>query len=138
MKSEICNPKSEIRNPKSIKDMHNFKKLNIWQKSMDLVTQIYVLTADYPSSEIYGITSQTRSSAVSIPLNISEGSAKSSNKDFSRFLEMAIGSSNELETVLIVAKNVGFINEKILEEYSEKIITLRKMISKFKDTLKED
>ncbi len=118
--------------------MHNFKKLNIWQKSMDLVTQIYVLTADYPSSEIYGITSQTRSSAVSIPLNISEGSAKSSNKDFSRFLEMAIGSSNELETVLIVAKNVGFINEKILEEYSEKIITLRKMISKFKDTLKED
>lgn len=51
---------------------------------------------------------------------------------------MAIGSSNELETVLIVAKNVGFINEKILEEYSEKIITLRKMISKFKDTLKED
>ena len=62
--------------------MHNFKKLNIWQKSMDLVTQIYVLTADYPSSEIYGITSQTRRSAVSIPLNISEGSAKSSNKDF--------------------------------------------------------
>lgn len=92
--------------------MHNFKKLNIWQKSMDLVTQIYVLTADYPSSEIYGITSQTRRSAVSIPLNISEGSAKSSNKDFSRFLEMAIGSSNELETELIVAKNVGFINEK--------------------------
>lgn len=87
---------------------------------MDLVTEIYMLTANYPSHEIYGITSQTRRASVSIPLNISEGSAKSSDKDFSRFLEMAIGSTNELETVLIIAKNVQFIDEKTLEEFSEK------------------
>lgn len=104
---------------------------------MDLVTEIYILTKNYPKTEIYGITSQTRRAAVSIPLNISEGAAKTSNKDFARFLEVAIGSINELETVLIIAKNVQIIDENILNEFSEKIITLRKMISKFNNKLKD-
>ncbi|VBB45818.1 23Sr RNA [uncultured Paludibacter sp.] len=117
--------------------MHNFKKLTIWKKSMDLVTEIYVLTNKYPKHEIYGLTSQTRRAAVSVPLNISEGSAKSSNKDFARFLEMAIGSINELETVLIVAYNIQYIDFEHLNEFQEKITILRKMISKFKDSLEE-
>ena len=86
--------------------MHNFKKLEIWKRSVGLVTEVYVLTQKYPKEEIFGLTAQTRRAATSIPLNISEGSAKSSNKDFSRFLEMAVGSSFELETALIVACNL--------------------------------
>lgn len=118
--------------------MHNFKRLTIWQRSMDLVTQIYLLTMKYPREEIYGLTSQTRRAATSIPLNISEGAAKSSNKDFARFLEMAIGSSNELETALIVAKNIQFITEDMLKPFENEIIELRKMITKFIEKLKKD
>ena len=102
---------------------------------MDLVTQIYVLTADYPSSEIYGITSQTRRSAVSIPLNISEGSAKSSNKDFSRFLEMSLGSLYELETELIVSFNLEYTDSEKCELLQSRIIELQKMITSFMNQL---
>lgn len=87
--------------------MHNFKKLKIWIKSMDLVTEIYRLTKTYPKSEVYNLCSQTERSAVSIPLNISEGSAKSSDKDFSRFLGYSLSSAMEVETALIIAYNLG-------------------------------
>ena len=115
--------------------MHNFKKLKIWIKAMDLVTDIYRLTSKYPKSETYNLSSQTQRSAVSIPLNISEGSAKSSNKDFSRFLEYSIGSTMELETSLIIAFNLGYIDQKELDENSSRIIELQKMIYKFKNSL---
>ncbi len=117
--------------------MHNFKNLKIWQKSIDLVTEIYLLSGVYPNSEIYGLTSQTRRAAVSVPLNISEGSAKSSNKDFSRFLEMSLGSINELETTLIIAQNLKYINNEKLIDFQNKITELRKMIFKFKDSLSD-
>jgi four helix bundle protein len=115
--------------------MHNFKNLKIWQRGIDLISEIYLLSNSYPKNEIFGLTSQTRRAAVSISLNISEGSAKSSNRDFARFLEMSIGSSNELETLLIIARNLAFIDDKTLFEYQQKITDLRKMIFKFKETL---
>lgn len=118
--------------------MHNFKRLNIWLKSMDLVTKIYRLTANYPKSEIYGLTSQTRRAATSIPLNISEGAAKSSNKDFALFLEMAIGSTNELETALIIAKNIQFITDDMIKPFESEITEIRKMISKFMTNLRTE
>ena len=115
--------------------MHNFKKLEIWKRSVDLVTEIYLLTQVYPKEEIFGLTAQTRRAATSIPLNISEGSAKSSNKDFARFLEMAVGSSFELETALIVACNLEYINSNVLEEKQAKVNELQRMINAFKDSL---
>lgn len=89
----------------------------------------------YPKEEIFGITAQIRRSATSIPLNISEGAAKSSNKDFARFLEMALGSCNEVETALIVSFNLGFIDAALFDEKTMKINELQKMIVKFKNTL---
>lgn len=118
--------------------MHNFKRLAIWQRSMDLVTRIYLLTMQYPKSEIYGLISQTRRAATSVPLNISEGAAKSSDKDFARFLEMAIGSANELETALIVAKNIQFITEDTFIPFENEIIEIRKMITKFIKNLRTE
>lgn len=76
--------------------MHFFRKLDVWKKSMSLVTDIYQLTNSFPSQERFGLMSQMQRAAVSIPSNIAEGSAKSSNKDFARFLEISIGSSLEL------------------------------------------
>lgn len=118
--------------------MHNFRKLNIWIKSIDLVTDIYKLTNTFPSHERFGIISQMQRAALSCPTNISEGSAKSSNKDFSRFLEMSIGTLYELETELIVSKNLGYTKNEFFEEYHEKIIELQKMIVAFKNQLEKE
>lgn len=78
--------------------MHNFRKLDIWTKSMNLVTETYQLTNTFPTQERFGLMSQMQCAAVSIPTNIAEGSAKTSNRDFARLLEMSIGSLLELET----------------------------------------
>lgn len=115
--------------------MHNFKKLDIWTKSMDLASEIYLLTNSFPSIERFGLISQMQRSAVSIPSNIAEGSAKSSNKDFSRFLEMSIGSSFELETQLIMASKLNYVDSEISISTQNKINELQKMIIGFKNKL---
>jgi four helix bundle protein len=115
--------------------MHNFKKLDIWVKSMNLVTEIYRITNSFPNHERFGLTSQMQRSAVSIPSNIAEGSAKSSNKDFSRFLEMSIGSSFELETQIILATNLGYLDSENSITIQNKISEIQKMIIGFKNKL---
>lgn len=115
---------------------HNFKKLEIWKRSVDFVSEIYQQTQTYPKEEIFGLTAQLRRAAISIPLNISEGAAKTSDKDFLRFLEMALGSCNEVETALIVSNNLQFIDSIIFDEMHVKINELQRMIVKFGENLK--
>ena len=115
--------------------MHNFRKLDIWTKSMSLVTEIYQITNKFPSNERFGLISQMQRASVSIPTNIAEGSAKTSNKDFARFLEMSIGSSLELETELTIALNLKYIDTMVFESIQNKIIELQKMITGFKNKL---
>jgi four helix bundle protein len=115
--------------------MHNFKKLDIWIKSMNIVTEIYKITNTFPSCERFGLVSQMQRSAVSIPTNIAEGSAKTSNKDFARFLEMSIGSSFELETELIVSCNLNYIDTIVYENLLSEIAEIQKMIYGFKNKL---
>lgn len=76
--------------------MHNFKELKIWQRSMNLAEQVYKIVADFPKEERYGLTAQIRSCAVSIPSNISEGAGRATKKQFKYFLEISMGSCNEL------------------------------------------
>jgi four helix bundle protein len=102
---------------------------------MELVTDIYLLTNSFPNHERFGLTSQTQRAAVSIPTNIAEGSAKSSNKDFARFLEMSIGSSFELETELILALNLKYIDLVVFTTIQTKINEIQKMINGFKQSL---
>jgi len=115
--------------------MHNFKKLEIWIKSMGIVTEIYQITNAFPSNERFGLISQMQRSAVSIPSNIAEGSAKTSNKDFARFLEISIGSAFELETQLIVSYNLKYIDIITFENLSDKISEIQRMINGFKNKL---
>lgn len=116
--------------------MHNFKKLSIWTKSVDFVTEIYKVTNSFPTHERFGLISQLQRAAVSVPTNISEGSAKSSNKDFARFLEISLGSTFELETELLVALNLSYIDKEKYLFLNEKLTELQKMIIGFKDMLK--
>ncbi len=101
--------------------MVNFKKLVIWNESLLLTKEIYKLSADFPREEKYGLTSQIRRAAVSIPSNISEGTSRKSRKEFSHFLDIALGSSYELETQLTIAQELGIL------KISEIIIILNKL-----------
>lgn len=115
--------------------MHNFKKLAIWIKSVEFVTDIYKVTNTFPSHERFGLVSQLQRAAVSVPTNISEGSAKTSNKDFARFLEISLGSTFELETELLVSLNLSYIDVEEYNRLQEKLSELQKMIIGFKNNL---
>ena len=115
--------------------MHNFKRLNVWNKSIVLVKEIYVITNKFPKTEQYGLVSQMQRAAVSIPANIAEGSAKSSNKEFSRFLEISLGSICELETMTIIAKELNYMNEESFISIDKQIQEVQLMIKSFKSQL---
>jgi four helix bundle protein len=116
--------------------MHNFKKLAIWQLSIDLATLVYKSTKDFPKSEVYGLTSQIRRAAVSVASNIAEGSGRNTDKDFARFLDIAIGSSFELETQIEIAFLLEYIEKDIYEQLIQNCSQLQKMIYSFRKKLK--
>ncbi|HLP64641.1 four helix bundle protein [Flavobacterium sp.] len=116
--------------------MHRFKQLEIWKQSRQFCTQIYLVTYHFPSEERFGLTTQLRRSSVSIPSNIAEGSSRKSNKDFARFLEIAIGSAYEIETQLLISNDLGFITEENLNPLLSKIDIMTKMMYNFQVTLK--
>ncbi|MBU3660082.1 MAG: four helix bundle protein [Flavobacteriales bacterium] len=98
---------------------HNFREIKIWQEALVLVKEVYAFTSNLPKEEKYGITSQINRSAVSIPSNIAEGSGRTSNKEFIRFLEIAISSSYELETQLILSEQILiYLLKKLLKIYT--------------------
>jgi len=115
--------------------MHNFKELNCWIEAKDFSLLTYKLTACFPSSEIYGITSQIKRAAVSIPSNIAEGAGRTTNKDFSRFVGIAIGSSFELETQLIIASELGYIEKESFVNLIVKLNKIQKMLVNFQKYL---
>jgi four helix bundle protein len=105
--------------------MANHKDLEVWKESMILAKEIYLLSKTFPKEEIYGITSQVRRCSVSIPSNIAEGAARSSDKEFIQFLYIALGSLAELETQIILIKDFGYIkNVNIMTN----IESVRKML----------
>ena len=108
--------------------MHNFKELKVWQNSRKFVKEIYVTTAEFPAEEKYGLISQMRRSVVSIPSNIAEGSGRSTDKDFSYFLNIALGSSYELQTLIFLSFDLEFIDNKKLDELNLPLEEIQKMI----------
>ena len=117
--------------------MHNYKDLLIWQKSMNLVKEVYSLTETFPENEKCGLTQQIRRSAMSIPSNIAEGCGRGSDKQLVQFLGIALGSCYELETQIILAGNVITLldqNSKILDE----LIEVQKMIHGFIKKINSD
>ena len=107
--------------------MHNFQELKIWQKAMDIAESTYLISAEFPKEEKFGLTSQIRRSAISIPSNIAEGAARHSDKEFLRFLYISLGSIAELETQIIISNNLKLIASSgtVLIELNEiKMMTL--------------
>jgi len=116
--------------------MRPHKKLEVWKKAIEFVTKIYKVTESFPDNEKFGLISQIRRSAVSIPSNISEGAGRTGKKEFMQFLSIAQGSTSELETQLIISSNLGYLkNEDMclldeLDEISRMIIGLIKSLKK--------
>ena len=116
--------------------MHQFKNLEIWKRSRYFCSKIYAVTSNFPDNEKFGITNQLRRASVSIPSNIAEGSSRASNKDFLRFLEIAIGSAYEIETQLLISNDLEFLEFDTLKILLYELEEIIKMISKFRSTLK--
>lgn len=116
--------------------MHNFRELKVWQKSFALVKDIYLVTRQFPKEEMYGLTNQMRRCSVSIPSNIAEGCGRGTDKQLAQFLDIAHGSSCELETQIMLGKELGVINESNLNELVFKIHEIQKMVIGFKNSLK--
>lgn len=114
--------------------MATHKDLQIWQKAIDLVEQVYHLTASFPPTEIYGLCAQMRRAAVSVPSNIAEGAARKGEKEFIQFLYVALGSLSELETQCLIACRIGYVKEHPAIEMIE---VLRRMMLNFIRYLKE-
>lgn len=108
--------------------MNRFKNLDIWKRAVELASQIYDVTVEFPDEEKYGLVSQLRRCAVSIGSNIAEGAGRGSVKQFKHFLSIAYGSSYELETQLIIAENLDFIDKSENEALLNEVNTLQKMI----------
>src|SRR5271165_1759329 len=107
--------------------MHNLKELKIWNKAIDLTVDVYKATASFPADKRFGLTSQSRRSAVSIPSNIAEGAGRNSNKEFSNFLGIANGSSYELQTQLVISNKLSLLNDDLLDNLLQQIDELQKM-----------
>ena len=116
--------------------MHRYKDLDIWKQSRKFCVPIYKITSQFPTEEKFGLDGQLRRDSVSVPSNIAEGSAKSSDKHFLVFLETSLGSCFEMETQLLVSYDLGFINEEILSELLQQLESNIQMISKFMSYLK--
>lgn len=108
--------------------MKTHKDLDVWKKSVSLVTSIYEVTKAFPKDEIYGITNQIRRSAVSIPSNIAEGSARKGDKEFIQFLYISLGSLSELETQLIIANNLKYVTLNDYQLMTGRLEEIRKML----------
>ncbi|MDO6803833.1 four helix bundle protein [Wenyingzhuangia sp. 1_MG-2023] len=118
--------------------MHNFKELTVWKESKEFSVLVYKATASFPKSEQYGLVNQLNRAAVSIPSNIAEGSGRETKKDFSRFIDMALGSSFEVETQLMIAFDLDFLDKDIFEGLIEKINQIQKMLYSFNKYLRSN
>lgn len=111
---------------------HDFKKMKIWQDSMEITKEVYKLTSDFPKHEQYGLIQQMRKAAVSIPSNIAEGCGRGSDPQLAHFLDIAQGSAFELETQLYLATELNFLSKDEMNTLVTRLTTLQKMIDGFK------
>ena len=111
--------------------MKDFRKLNVWQKAHQLVLQIYKSTKNYPKGELYGLTSQIRRSAVSIPANIAEGCGRDSDSELKRFCIISLSSASELEYHLLLSNDLGYISNAEYENLTNNLAEIKRMLGGF-------
>lgn len=111
------------------KKARNFRNYPVWQQAVEYATKIYKITSDMPYFEKKGLCDQLQRAAVSISSNIAEGSARTSDSEFAHFLDIALGSAYEVETQLLISKNVGYINLNIYNQLLDELISIEKQLT---------
>ncbi len=117
--------------------MFKFETLDVWKEAVKFASEIYDLTKQFPKSEIFGLTSQLTRAAVSVSLNIAEGSSRKSKIDFKMFIQISLGSLNEVVTCLYVAKNQGYVDNKAFSDTYARCEQISKMLYGFMKYLEE-
>ncbi len=117
--------------------MKDFKELIVWQKAVDFVTKIYQETIPFPKEELYGLVSQIRRAAVSVPANISEGYTRRYTNEYIQFLYIALASCGEIETLLIISSNLKFVFSKELNLLVKDLLEIKKMLNALISSLKK-
>ena len=108
--------------------MRPHEKLEVWETAVDFVIAVYKQTGSFPKEEKFGLTSQIRRAAVSVPANIAEGAGRHSGREFAHFLSTAQGSASELATELLIAHRLGYLNQEIYSGMSAKLDSIGRMI----------
>ena len=116
--------------------MKDFKKLKVWEKAHLLTLDVYQASATFPREELYGLTSQIRRSCLSIPTNIAEGCGRGSDTDFARFLQISMGSSSEVEYLLILSRDLQIVTNDDYETLSDDVIQIKRMLTSLIKTLR--
>ncbi len=109
--------------------MRNFRELRVWQRAFELAINIYRTTRHFPKEELYGLTSQIRRAAASIPANIAEGCGRRSQPDLARFLRIAMGSATELECHLLLARGLSLLSEQEFRDLDAELTAVKAMLS---------
>jgi four helix bundle protein len=116
--------------------MKDFRTLKVWEKAHALTLAIYKATDNFPKQETYGMTSQIQRAAVSIPTNIAEGCGKDSDPELKRFFLIAMGSSSELEYLLLLARDLGYLPDAVHQSLHKDLVEVRRMLNTFIQRLK--
>lgn len=117
--------------------MKNFRDLKVWEKSHFLVLDVYRDTTDFPAREVYGLTSQIRRAAASIPANIAEGCGRNGDAELARFLQIAAGSASELEYHLLLANGLGMLNDDVYQKLEPQVTEVKRMLATLIKKLRE-
>ena len=118
--------------------MRDFRDIKVWSKSHRFALEIYEVSRKFPKDERYGLTSQMRRAAASIPTNIAEGCGRGSEADFARFLQIAAGSASEVEYQLLLARDLKLLNQQTYELLHRDVTEVKRMLYSFISTLKAD
>jgi four helix bundle protein len=116
--------------------MKDFRDMKVWHKAHLLALRVYKVTESFPREEVYGLTSQIRRAAVSVPTNIAEGCGRNTDTELARFMEIASGSASELDYLLLLAKDLGLIDEGSYKELLADLVEIRKMLTTFIKTIR--
>ncbi|NUQ24434.1 MAG: four helix bundle protein [Saprospiraceae bacterium] len=115
--------------------IQSFKELIVWQEAMNLLEMVYLNTQTFPKEEMYGLTSQTRRAAVSIPANIAEGYGRKNRKEYLHFLSIANGSLTELETHLLIAQRIKYLNQQHMDLIQEQLNSVGRLLTALRKSL---
>ena len=118
--------------------LQDFRKIKVWEKAHLLTIAIYEATKPFPSDERYGLTSQLRRAAMSVPTNIAEGSGRRSDKEFANFMNIAMGFASEVEYLLLLSKDVGHLNQTIHAALQADIEEVKRMLTAFQNKLRAE